>query len=107
MTLKDQIEADRDAVFLNTDEFAELAVVDGREVKIILDEDSLNEKTDEYAKGLSQGDILIFVKKEDLNREPNINDQITVKGRKWFVRHRLLNFGLYEIRLGRNQGNAR
>jgi len=106
MSLREQIAADRDAVFFKTDEFAELAVVDGKEVKIIIDTDALNGKSDVYAKGLSEGEILIFIMQEEMSREPNINDQMSIKGKRWYVRHCLPEFGVYEIRLGRTKGNA-
>ena len=107
MDFKDAVAADIENVFFRTDEFAEMAVIDGKPVPLVSDEDALNGKTDEYAKGLSQGDRLIFVKVKDLKRRPNVDEQIEVFGEKWKVQHCVLNVGVYEIRIRRNKGNAR
>ena len=100
MTLKDLIRNDREAVFLNTDEIAEPAIVDGKEVKIVSDTNALNDKSDVYAMGISEGERLIFIKEEDLFREPMIDDQITINGKEWYVRHVIYDTGMYELRIG-------
>ena len=103
MSLKDQIAGDIDKTFFNTSEFAELADVNGKMVKIIIDTDALNKSSDVYAQGLSEGDILMFIKKEDLAGEPTIGAAIKINNKTWYVRHPILNSGVYELRLGRKK----
>jgi len=75
-------------------------------VKIIIDTAALNDKSDVFAKGLSEGEMLVRIKCEDIKSEPDIGKQITINGKRLYVRHCLQNCGEYELRLGRTKGNA-
>jgi hypothetical protein len=103
MNFKDVVAADTDNVFFQTYELAEEVIIDGKPVPIITDNDELNGKSDVYAMGLADGEQLIFIKEKDLLRLPQPDEQITIKGKQWYVRHSLSNMGVYEIRIGRNQ----
>lgn len=105
MDFKDVVAADIDNVFFKTDELAEKVVINGKAVPIILDNDTLNRKSEIYAMGLAEGEQLIFIRDKDLLRLPLPGDQITLKDKQWYVRHALSNQGVYEIRIGRNQVN--
>jgi hypothetical protein len=102
MSFKEQIEADIDSVFFVTDEFAKNVIIDGKSVPMILDNDTLNEKADVYAMGLSEGEQLIFVKEKDLLRLPQSGEQITIEGERWYIRNAVPDMGVCEIRIGRN-----
>ena len=95
--------ADLDDVFFETKEFAENAIIDGKSVPIILDNDALQGKSDVYAMGLAEGEQLIFIKQKDLFRLPQPGEQITINGKQWYIRHAISNTGVYEIRIGRDQ----
>jgi len=103
MGFKEQAAADIDNVFFNEAEFAEVAIIDGKPVPIILDNDELKGKSDVYALGLAEGEQLIFIKEKDLFRLPQPGEQMTIKDRQWYVRHALSNMGVYEIRIGRDK----
>jgi hypothetical protein len=103
MDFKDAIAADIDNVFFDTKEFAENAVIDGRSVPIIIDDDALQGKSDVYAMGLSEGERLIFIREKDLRRLPQPGEQMTIGDKQWYVRHSLPNMGVYEIRIGRDR----
>jgi len=103
LTLKDVINHDREDVFMNTDEIAEYANIDGKQVKIVADTYALNDKSDVYALGISEGERLIFIKEEDISREPLIGDQLTINGKEWYVRHSIFDTGIYELRIGRER----
>jgi len=105
MDFKDATAADIDNVFFETTEFAENAIIDGRSVPIILDNDALNGKSDVYAQGLSEGEQLIFIKQKDLHRLPQPKEQMTIDGKRWYVRHAISNAGVFELRIGRTQNN--
>jgi hypothetical protein len=103
MDFKDAVAADIDNVFFETGEFAENAIIDGKSVPIILDDDALQGKSDVYAMGLAEGERLIFIKEKDLHRLPQPGEQMTIGDKQWYVRHSLSNMGVYEIRIGRDR----
>jgi hypothetical protein len=105
MDFKDVIAEDVDKVFFNTNEFAENAMIDGKSVPIILDDDALQGKSDVYAMGLADGERLIFIKEKDLRRLPQPGEQMTIGDKQWYVRHAVSNAGVFELRIGRDRGN--
>jgi hypothetical protein len=106
MDFKDALAADIDNVFFETKEFADNAIIDGKSVPIILDNDALNGKSETYAVGLSEGEQLIFIKQKDLLRPPLPGEQMTIDGKQWYVRHSLSNKGVFELRIGRRRANG-
>jgi hypothetical protein len=105
-SFKTAIAEDADNVFFNTNEFAENAMIDGKIVPVIFDDDALQGKSDVYAMGLSEGERLIFIKEKDLRRLPQPGEQMTIGDKQWYVRHAVSNAGVFELRIGREQGNA-
>jgi hypothetical protein len=105
MDFRDAVSADVDNVFFNTEEFAENAMIGGKSVPIILDDDALQGKSDVYAMGLAEGERLIFIKEKDLRRLPQPGEQMTIGDKQWYVRHVVSNTGIFELRIGRNKGN--
>jgi hypothetical protein len=103
MSLKSVISEDIENVFFNTDEISDEAIIDGKPVPIILDNDSLNGKSEIYTQGLAEGEQLIFIKEKDLLRLPKPGERITIGKEQWYVRHVITNSGVYECRVGRNQ----
>jgi len=103
MDFKETAAADIDNVFFNNDEFSEEAIVDGKPVPIIIDNDELNRKSELYAQGLADGEQLIFIKEKDMKRLPPPGKEMDIGGKKWYVRHALSNAGVYELRIGRSQ----
>jgi hypothetical protein len=103
MGFKDALAADIDKVFFNEGEFAENAMIDGKSVPIILDDDALQGKSDVYAMGLAEGDRLIFIREKDLYRLPQPGEQMTIGDKQWYVRHAVSNAGIFELRIGREQ----
>jgi hypothetical protein len=103
MDFKGAVAADIDNVFFEAKEFAESAMIDGKSVPIILDDDALQGKSDVYAMGLAEGERLIFIKEKDLHRLPQPGEQMTIGDKQWYVRHSLSNMGIYEIRIGRDR----
>jgi|LSPZ01.1.fsa_nt_gi hypothetical protein len=103
MNLKDVIAEDIDNVFFNTDDFSDEAIIDGRAVPIILDNDALNGKSDVYAMGLAEGEQLIFIKEKDMFRLPQPGEQMTINGKQWYIRHAISNAGVFELRIGKEQ----
>ena len=100
---KDVLAADVDSVFFNDTDFAETAVIDGKTVPVIWDDDALNNKSDVYAMGLADGEKLLLIREKDMRRLPLPGEQITIDGEQWYVRHAVSNAGVFEVRVGRNR----
>lgn len=64
-TFQDMVAADRDAVFLNLDEFGEEHDVDGEKIRVVLEDTQIIEKDGTQA--LSDATNRLFAKTEDLN----------------------------------------
>jgi hypothetical protein len=104
MGLKQQIVADTDKVYFNTNDFAEMVIFNGKEIPIIMDNDYLQAKTEEYAIGLSEGEQVIFARASDFtNGLPTIGQQLIKDDITWFIRHAIDNAGVYELRIGRSK----
>ena len=101
MGFKEQAAADIDNVFFRTDEFAEVAIIDGKPVPISFDNDALNGKSEIYARGLAEGELFFFIKQKDLFRIPQPGERMTINEKQWYVKHAFNNAGVYEIRVGR------
>jgi hypothetical protein len=103
MALKDNIRDDIKRVFFNEDDFAETAIFEGVEITVVEDPELLLSKTDISPFGLSLGEKLLFVQWKDLPRMPQTGDRIEYKDKQWFVRQAEGNFGVVQIRMGREQ----
>ena len=67
---KDMVEADRDNVFLNLDEFADEHDVDGKIIRVSLQDEQIEEGSQGQglsALGLSDSTLVMYAKTEDLN----------------------------------------
>jgi hypothetical protein len=103
MTLKDQIFADIDSVFLNVAEFGEEVTINGIALICVSDDDVLLERADAAAQGTYRGERLIFVKAADLPGRPSVESRVTFRGEPYFVHECRENMGMYEIRMGANR----
>ena len=103
MDFKDAVASDIDNVFFNDKEFAENVIIDGKSVPIILDNDALQGLAETYALGLAAGEQFIFVREKDMNRLPQVDEEITKDGKQWYVRHATSDMGVFAIRIGRDR----
>lgn len=103
MSLKDLIASDIDNVFFNTEEFADIYIIDGRDVPVVQDDNRILEKSDISALGTALGEGLIFIKEKDMPRLPSGGEEMNINNKKWYVRDAKNNKGVYEIRIGRER----
>lgn len=101
MAFKDRILLDRD-VFVNQDEFAAQHTINGIPVPVVLDNDHLQHRTQVEFDGLVIGDLLFFVRTEDMPFEPKTDQAITFDGIPCQISDRREDNGLYEIILKKN-----
>lgn len=103
MTFKEQIDADIDAVFLEMDDFAEEIILDGKQMKAVVEE--LNPSGEEAARQKYEGtfrrSLLIFIRAIDT--PPVINRRTVLvrngKSERWTVRKLIEEGGMMRMEL--------
>lgn len=106
-SFKEQMERDLDSTFFNTDEFAELHAVDGKEIPVVVDNETLlqlNMGKTVNSDGIFTDSIIIFVQKKYLDYEPVIGQVIDFDGVTYPVDNVLSDTGGYTIILRGNEG---
>ena len=89
MDFKSCLAADVQQVFLNQEEFADLHTVDGRPMRVILDDDALLERDAArggvHADGLYKTRRLLYLSKADYGGRPAPGKVLNLDGRVWRV----------------------
>ena len=100
MNFKDQLKKDMNNVFFNINEFAEIHKVNGKDVRIVIDDDLFKEKYNTIeADGLIILGKVLFIQKEDLTGEPKTGRKITIDGKEYDIIDVSLKNNMYEIDL--------
>ena len=107
LSFRDCIAADIHQVFLNEDEFAEVHTVDGKPMRVILDDDSLLER-DAARGGVSTDGLyktrrLLYLSKEDYGGRPAPGKALNLDGRVWYVVSADEDAGMLTIELEANR----
>jgi hypothetical protein len=103
LNLKEQLAKDV-AVFFNPMEFGEEHTLDGRVITCVIDNDRLKERSKKEYEGISVGEILLFVKIEDVNKKLEQGMPIVFDKRQMYVFDIRKNLQMYEIILSQNVG---
>jgi len=103
VTFKEQVQQDLDAVFLNTDEFAEIHRVEGAKIAVVIDSDTLNKLKQGQILGLVEADMLLMGKTSDLPADLDPGRLLNVDGRELIVVNSGRNMGLTEVALKQNR----
>lgn len=96
-------------VFFNPNEFGEVHNVDGKDMLVVIDSDTLREKSMNGASmyathsGVMMHEFSMFVKVEDIE-EPVIGQPIRLDGNVYLVTDVAASTGVYQITLGANVG---
>lgn len=102
MGFKDTVTQDI-AIWFNTSEFAEPHKIDDRTLNIIVDNDRLMRRSKKEYDGISVGEILYYVKKEDYGERPAEGTPQLFDGRLMYVFDCREDSGIYEIILRQNR----
>ena len=103
MTFREQLKADIEGVFLNVGEFAEEHVINGKPMKVLIDNSELIERA--KISGLSATDgtytasILIFVASAEYGSKPAIGSLMSLDKREFKVINCTDECGVYSIEL--------
>ena len=101
MTFKDEIANDLKNVFLDIDEFAETHLVEGKEIKCVIDNDSLKNRQVSAEIGIDESTLLLFAQIEDLPKRQK-GGLLNVDHKEYTIDDWKVNFGMAEIVLSRN-----
>lgn len=89
MDFKDCIVADLHGVFLNENEFAELHTVDGKPMRVLIDDDALLERDAArggvHTDGLYKTRRLLYLSKADYGGRPAPGKALNLDDRIWYV----------------------
>lgn len=102
-TFKDMVARDLDAVFLNVDEFAELHMVEGKEIPVVMDDDRLTTLKKGQILGLVEADMLLMGKVSDFPADMEPGRLLNVDGRELIVSKSSRDMGLIEAALRQNR----
>ncbi len=106
-TFKEQLEKDFHDTFFNLEEFAELHRVDGKEIPVVVDNETLlqlNLGKTAYSDGIFTDSIMFFVQRKYLDYEPVIGQVMEFDGVTYPVDNVLSDTGGYTIILRGNEG---
>lgn len=99
-SFKEQLEKDFDSTFFNLNEFAETHTVDGKEIPVVVDNDTLlalNLGKNADADGIFEDAKLFFVLKKYLDSEPVIGQIMEFDGAMYPIGNILEDMGGYTI----------
>ena len=102
------ISADIDRVFANTEEFFEVMSVDGRDMRIMLDTDSLNETKLQATAitrydGLYEANIIAYIPAADYGPKPKIGKPMTIGRKQYIILDCFDESGVYKFTLQRHR----
>lgn len=97
---KEQLKEDLDNVFFHQEEFAETHRINGKETLIIIDNDRLAELyigRDTHTEQIFRDSIMFYVRKEDLEFEPAVDQYLEYDGSRYLVTDVKVDDGTYTI----------
>ena len=100
---KDMVARDLDITILNTDEFAELHMVEGKEIPVVMDDDRLTTLKKGQILGLVEADMLLMGKESDFPANLEPGRLLNVDGREMLVANSGKDLGLVEVALRQNR----
>lgn len=104
-TFKDYAAADVFGTFINTDEFADLHTVDGKQMHVIVDTNELIERQQRVnssanTDGIYRAHILIYIPVSEYGAKPKPGKQLNLDGRKTYTIVDCINEdGIYSMEL--------
>ena len=85
MGFKDMVAADRLTVFLNVDEFGIEARVEGKLIRIVIDDDMLKQRQGSQELAIAESQTLFYARTEDLPRRIAPGGNLNINGRERIV----------------------
>lgn len=101
-TFKEQVSADLE-VFINLDHFGEIHTIEGREVKVVLDDDKLVERQGGAELGVAEADLLLFAYSANLPPKKAPGSALNIDGREYIIDDWKEDMGLATVALRQNR----
>lgn len=105
-SFKEVLQADIDNTFMNLEEFADIHIVDGKEIPVLVDDNEIIErqkKMKSNMEGVYVKQKLIYVKASDFGVLPAIGRQIMFDGKRYLVTDSTDEQGMYAITMEANR----
>jgi len=102
MSFKDMVQQDR-GIFLNIDEFGEVHRVEGQNITVVIDDNTLRERQGGAEVGVAESSLLLFAYVEDLPPRREAGESINVDGREYIVDDWSEDMGIAQVALGQNR----
>lgn len=104
VNLRDQIKIDNQRTFLNTNEFADLYIINGKPVKVVLNAATDNKHPLAYAEGVSLVNDTLHVDVLELGYTPKQDEWLNINGTEHRVVRVASEKGMLAIYLEANVG---
>lgn len=100
---KDLIQKDILNVFMNEEEFTEIAVVDGKQMHVQFDKNELNDRkpSADNSDGLYTGLMLVYIPVSEYGPMPKIGKLITIDKKQYQIRDCINEDGIYSMTIER------
>lgn len=102
MAFKDMVERDIKGVFLDFDFFGETHTVEGKEIVIVVDNDTLKEKQGGQDLAVAESATLFYAHVEDLPKRRAAGESLNVDGRECTIDDWSEDMGIATIALRQN-----
>ena len=96
-TLKELIASDIDLIFMQLDDFGEIHRVEGKEITIVADSDTLASMKNGNILEVAESDMLFFARTEDLPGKKAPGSAINIDGRECTVDLWIENLGISQV----------
>ena len=110
MSFKELVEQDNRTVFMNLDEFADIHVINGKEMPCIIDNNEMIDREKRYqykrrlyADGVDLKEVLLYVKAEDFGSLPAVGRSLTLDKKSYIISDAIDEGGIYSISLEANK----
>lgn len=105
-SFKEVLQADIDNTFMNLEEFADIHIVDGKEIPVLVDDNEIIERQKKMKSnmdGMYVKQKLIYVKASDFGVLPAIGRQIMFDGKRYLITDSTDEQGMYAITMEANR----
>lgn len=107
-TFKDYLNDDIQDVFLNPNEFAELHLLDGTLISMVIEKEIVDSKTglgqefEDATQGIFETVIVLILKAVDY-KKPLVGAKVKLDGKYYYVINAFEDYGMLTIKLGANE----
>lgn len=102
MSFKDMVERDIKGVFIDFDFFGEMHTVEGREILIVIDNDTLKEKQGGQDLAVAESATLFYAHADDLPKRRAAGEVLNIDGRECIIDDWSEDMGMATIALRQN-----